>query len=106
MRVSGHTVYASSRDVAAFFGKRHDNVLKAAEDAIAVMPAEGLPNFRETTYTHPQNGQTYRMYEMTKDGFTLLAMGFNGKPALASAFPSVCLLRPTCKKQCPNDHPR
>lgn len=77
------TVYASSRDVAAFFGKRHDNVLKAVEDAIATLPTEGLLNFKETTYTRPQNGQTYRMYEVTKDGFVYVTMGFTGKTALA-----------------------
>ena len=28
-----------------------------------------------------QNGQTYREYEMDRDGFTLLAIAFNGKKA-------------------------
>ncbi|ACU89013.1 Rha family transcriptional regulator [Desulfomicrobium baculatum] len=42
---------------------------------------KGLPNFRQTSYTHPQNGQQYRMYLIDHDGFTLLAMGFAGEAA-------------------------
>lgn len=38
-------------------------------------------NFQHTPYTDPQNGQTYHMYEMTRDGFTFLVMGFTGKDA-------------------------
>lgn len=38
--------------------------------------------FCKTTYVHQQNGQPYPMYLMTRDGFTLLAMGFTGKSAL------------------------
>jgi prophage antirepressor-like protein len=39
-------------------------------------------NFQQTSYVDPQNGQTYRRFDMDRDGFTLLAMGFNGKKAL------------------------
>ena len=38
--------------------------------------------FFKTTYTHPQNGQTYPLYLMNRDGFSLLVMGFTGKSAL------------------------
>ena len=38
--------------------------------------------FQKSTYTNEQNGQTYPMYLMNRDGFTLLAMGFTGKKAL------------------------
>lgn len=40
------------------------------------------PMFYKTEYVHEQNGQSYPMYLMNRDGFTLLAMGFNGKAAL------------------------
>ena len=43
---------------------------------------EQTPMFEETTYIHEQNGQTYPMYYLNRDGFTLLAMGFTGKKAL------------------------
>lgn len=70
--------FANSRDVAEFFDKRHDNVLRD----IAALMSGGVLNFEETLHTHPQNGRTYRSYDMTKDGFTLLAMGFTGPKAL------------------------
>lgn len=69
---------ATSKDVADFFGKRHDHVVRD----IDVLVGLGVPNFGETSYVHPQNRQTYRQFEMTRDGFTLLAMGFTGKKAL------------------------
>lgn len=75
-------MFATSRDVASFFGKRHDHVLVNVDDILKTNPAQGVPNFREARYTHPQNGQSYREYEMTKDGFTLLTMGFNGAKAM------------------------
>jgi hypothetical protein len=47
------------------------------------MPKSGLPlNFVTTTYINPQNDGEYKMYEMDRDSFTLLAMGFTGSKAL------------------------
>ncbi|WP_454683386.1 Rha family transcriptional regulator [Ancylobacter moscoviensis] len=70
-----------SRDVAAFFGKQHKNVVRdiraMAEDA----PSTAL-NFQPSSYTD-RTGRTLPAYEMTRDGFTLLAMGFTGKTPLA-----------------------
>ena len=34
-----------------------------------------------TPYKNPQNGETYTAYQMTKDGFMFLVMGFTGKKA-------------------------
>jgi len=39
-------------------------------------------NFEQTQYVNPQNGQTYPMYEITRDGFSLLAMKYQGKKAM------------------------
>lgn len=75
-------VFATSRDVAAFFGKRHDHVLRDIANLIDAEPSLGLLSFGETPYVEESNGQTYRMYEMDRDGFTLLAMGFTGSKAL------------------------
>lgn len=75
-------VFANSRDVAAFFGKQHRHVLDAIDALIQQEQKLGLLNFRQTPYVEPQNGQTYRSYEMDRDGFTLLAMGFTGSKAL------------------------
>lgn len=75
-------VFANSRDVAAFFGKEHRNVLRDIDNLIASAPELGLRNFEQTPYVEPSTGQTYRMFEMDRDGFTLLAMGFTGTKAL------------------------
>ncbi len=76
--IKNNAVVANSRDVAVYFCKRHDNVVRDIENLLE----QGVLNFEETPYVHEQNGQTYRSFDMTRDGFTLLAMGFTGKKAL------------------------
>lgn len=74
---------ASSRQIAENFGKAHRHVLDAIESILEGMPKIGqTPMFYKTEYTHEQNGQTYPMYLMNRDGFSLLVMGFTGKAAL------------------------
>ena len=73
-----NTVRTTSLKVAEAFRKRHGHVMRDIENLIA----RGVPNFGHTLYTHPQNGQTYKMYEMDRDGYSLLAMGFTGNKAL------------------------
>lgn len=68
--------------VADFFKKRHDKVLRAIENLIGGLPKNGVTYFKKSTYVEKQNGQTYPMYYMNRDGFSLLAMGFTGKKAL------------------------
>ena len=75
-------VFANSRDVAAFFGKEHRNVIRDIDNLIAQEAQLGLLNFEQTPYIEPSNGQTYRSFDMDRDGFTLLAMGFTGSKAL------------------------
>ncbi|SFC10456.1 Rha family transcriptional regulator [Devosia psychrophila] len=70
--------FTNSQDVANFFEREHRNVL-ADIDGLREM---GVLDFQQTPYVHPQNGQTYRSFSMTKDGFTLLAMSFTGSKAL------------------------
>ena len=69
--------------VAKKFGKEHKHVLdsiRALVKGSAEFSAD--PIFEETTYINEQNGQEYPMFIMNRDGFTLLAMSFNGKQAL------------------------
>src|SRR5690625_1693334 len=72
----------TSRNVAENFEKNHRDVLKAIDELSEGVAQNFATLFHETTYTHSQNKQQYREYYMTKDGFTLLAMGFTGKRAL------------------------
>ncbi|WP_342462745.1 Rha family transcriptional regulator [Arsenophonus apicola] len=71
----------TSLDVANYFGKRHDNVLRAIEDLDCSEKFTVL-NF-EVCYKNNelQNGKPQKYYEMTKDGFVFLVMGFTGKKA-------------------------
>lgn len=75
---------ASSRQIAENFGKEHRNVMRDIENLMSegVLKNEQTPMFYKTEYTHEQNGQTYPMYLMNRDGFSLLVMGFTGKAAL------------------------
>lgn len=74
---------ASSRQIAESFGKDHNHVLRDIKALLEGMPKNGqTPMFYKTEYTHEQNGQSYPVYLMNRDGFTLLAMGFTGKAAL------------------------
>lgn len=73
----------SSRDVADNFEKRHDNVLKDIDEIIKGSPQNLGHLFMESSYRHDQNNQIYREYLLTRDGFTLLSMGFTGSKALA-----------------------
>ncbi|WP_247875296.1 phage regulatory protein/antirepressor Ant [Ochrobactrum sp. Marseille-Q0166] len=75
-------VFTNSRDVAAYFGKEHRNVIRDIDNLIKSEPNLGVLNFEQTPYVEPSNGQTYRSYDIDRDGFALLAMGFTGKKAL------------------------
>jgi Rha family phage regulatory protein len=69
--------------VAAFFGKDHKHVLRDITDLIADAPSIAL-NF-EPIEIAVKVGFGTRMdpaFDMTKDGFTLLTMGFTGAKAL------------------------
>jgi len=74
----------TSRIVADVFEKEHKNVLQSIENIIMQMGyAENSAHlFIRTEYVHEQNKQKYPEYLLTRDGFSLLAMGFNGEKAL------------------------
>lgn len=66
--------------VAQVFGKEHKNVLRDIR-GLECSPEFLRLNFEHTPYKNPQNGQTYDAYEMTKDGFSFLVMGYTGAKA-------------------------
>ena len=87
----------TSRAVAEQFGKRHDNVVRDIEEIISQLShlkiEDANPetdtqtaefaerNFFLSEYTDIQ-GKPRKQYILTRDGFTLLAMGFTGAKAL------------------------
>lgn len=74
-------VFATSRIVAEFFDKRHDDVLKRIRN-IDCSEEFRLRNFAESSYLNTQ-GKEQPLYELTRDGFMFLAMGFTGPRAAA-----------------------
>lgn len=73
-----------SRQLAEHFGIQHRNVTRDIRAILRKVPEEwGALNFEQTPYTDPQNGQTYPAFNLTRDGFTLLAMGYNSARAIA-----------------------
>lgn len=85
----------NSREVAEHFEKRHDNVLRDIE-ALILPPSDlrvGTESmaygtnapvkswFVESPYIDP-NGLSRRSFDMTRDGFSLLVMGWTGAKAM------------------------
>ncbi len=73
------TVKVNSLFVAKFFDKRHDNVLTDIKN-LDCSKEFGLLNFKETSYKDDWN-RNQKCYEMTRDGFMFLAMGYRGAKA-------------------------
>ncbi len=75
-------ILANSLEVAEKFGKAHNHVIRDIDDIISKSDCPNLDSemFIENSYVNSR-GKTYRCFEMNRDGFSLLAMGFNGKKA-------------------------
>ncbi len=70
----------SSLQVATTFGKRHDHVLRDIEKILEDVPKSGeMFAYREEPDSY---GRSRKVFYMNRDGFTLLAMAFNGKKAM------------------------
>lgn len=77
-----HAVTTSLR-VAEIFGKQHKNVLRDIHEIIAqVTDKFSQLNFEPAEYTDAQ-GKSRPMFQMTRNGFTMLVMGFAGRAAMA-----------------------
>ncbi len=79
LTVIGGQPTTSSIDVARHFGKRHKTVLRAIAN-LDCSPEFTEHNFAPSEYTDA-TGRTLPAYQLTRDGFMFLAMGFTGKDA-------------------------
>lgn len=70
----------SSLDIAETFGKEHKNVLKDIRELECSEEFSRL-NFEPTSYKDKFNREQ-PMYYITRDGFTILVMGYNGEKAM------------------------
>lgn len=77
-------ITTTSNQVAAHFNKRHDTVLRAIRN-LGCSPEYHARNFAEmVNEVEIGSGATRKdpAYRITRDGFTILAMGFTGKEAM------------------------
>ena len=75
----------SSLQVAEIFGKRHDHVLRDIEQILTQVPEIFIkPNFGVVEYPVRRGFGTemVKAYLLSKDGFTLLTMGYTGEKAM------------------------
>lgn len=73
----------TSLKLAALFGKLHKNVLRDIQEKILpnISTDFGQLNFEPSTYLNEQN-KVQPMYYLTRDGFTMVAMGYTGPKAM------------------------
>jgi Rha family phage regulatory protein len=81
VKIAAGEAMADSRDVAAYFGKDHKNVLRSIRD-LDCSPSFTRLNF-EPFKINDLTGESTSHVMMTKDGFNFLAMGFTGAKAAA-----------------------
>lgn len=80
IQINNGQLVVSSRQVAENFGKEHKNVLRSIRDILVEQNCAANLFF---VSTYENRGKQYLEYLMNRDGFSLLAMGFTGKRALA-----------------------
>lgn len=83
VEIKKHTVVCSSIQVAKNFDKNHFHIIRDLETKIIGVADK---NFTDTNFGlseyKDESGKRNKMYFMTRDGFTLLAMGFTGVKAM------------------------
>jgi Rha family phage regulatory protein len=76
-------VYAKSQDVAAYFGKRHADVLQDIDRLIKTGGGDlHRLMFQGVSAFDPRANREVRSFDMNRDGFALLVMGYTGPKAL------------------------
>ncbi|XIA85165.1 Rha family transcriptional regulator [Edwardsiella piscicida] len=83
--IRNHRPITTSIAVAEFFGKQHKNVIQKIE-TLDCSPDFASANFSADVQSVSIGNSAKReskIYEMTKDGFVFLVMGFTGKKAAA-----------------------
>ena len=76
-------IVTTSKHISTVFGKRHDNIIRDIKALIIEQDCGefALLNFEETSYVD-EWGRKQPMYQMTKNGFLLLVMGYRTKKAM------------------------
>lgn len=113
---SSNVLTMSSLEIAELTGKDHRNVMRDIKVMFEQLDnLKGLLSF-EHTYTHPQNGQKYKCYNLPKDETLCLIAGYNvqvrmriikrwqeleakGKPDLSTDVGKLLLIQEMAAKQ-------
>lgn len=81
--VTDNKIVTTSLKVADYFGKAHKNVLRAIKRLESDCSHDfNRLNFEPVEYLD-KKGEMRLMYNITKDGWVMLVMGFTGKSAIA-----------------------
>lgn len=86
VQIHNNQAVTTSEFIAKAFGKAHKNVLAKIDELLTQVPDSfGKLNFKPTEKVSKQTfgERKERAYELTKDGFMLLVMGFTGKAAMS-----------------------
>ncbi|ERT11894.1 Rha family transcriptional regulator [Photorhabdus temperata] len=78
--IVGNKPVTTSQAIGKYFKRDHDKIIKRIEN-LDCSDEFLTRNFRRVQYWH--RGNEYDSYEVTKDGFSFLVMGFTGKKAAA-----------------------
>ena len=82
VNISNNKAVTTSKIIADTFGKVHRDVVRAINN-LDIPEDFRVRNFAQSKFKADNvNGLEYDCYEITRDGFTLLAMGFTGKKAM------------------------
>lgn len=80
--IMNNKAVCTSLQVAEKFERKHKNVIKSIENLLEMDSAQKLAQWFSKDKYKDGSGKENPMYYMNRDGFTVLAMGFNGKKAL------------------------
>lgn len=80
--VMDNKAVCTSLQVADKFERKHKNVIKSIENLLEMDSAQKLAQWFSKDKYKDSSGKENPMYYMNRDGFTVLAMGFNGKKVL------------------------
>ena len=85
VKIVQNQAFADSRIIAEHFGKAHRNVMRDIDRLIENLKENNAQNitllFSKRKWVNEINRE-YEYYELNRDGFSLLVMGFTGKEAL------------------------
>ncbi len=77
-----HQIFCTSLDVARVFGKEHKSILRAIRSKIR---NKEIQNFNEHNFAPVKykdiKGEVRTAYNLTRDGFSFIAMGLTGRKA-------------------------